>query len=111
MSVIMVQEVAADPNALEQFASANKETLQSVMQAAKKHGLIAHRFYGSEAGRKVLILDEWPDRQSFEAFAQEQAPQIEPVFKAVGATEISEPTYWRELTTHDAVGWGAQTTA
>jgi hypothetical protein len=28
MSVIMVQEVAADPNGLEQFASANKETVQ-----------------------------------------------------------------------------------
>jgi hypothetical protein len=107
MSVIMVQEVAADPNALEQFASANKETLEAVIEAAKKHGLIAHRFYGSEDGSKVLVLDEWPDRQSFESFAQEQASQIEPMFEAARATEISEPTFWRELTTHDAFGWGA----
>jgi hypothetical protein len=55
----------------------------------------------------VLILDEWPDSQSFEAFAQEQAPQFEPIFEAVGATEISDPTFWRELTTNDAFGWGA----
>jgi hypothetical protein len=108
MSVVMVQEIAADPNRLEQFAAANRETLQSVIEAAKKHGLIAHRFYGSEDGSKVLVLDEWPDRQSFESFAQEQAPQIEPMFEAVGATEISQPTYWRELATHDAIGWGAQ---
>ena len=107
MSVILVQEVACDPNALEQFASTNKETVRSILEAAKKHGLIAHRFYGSEDGTKVLVLDEWPDRQSFESFAEEQASQIEPMFEAARATEVSEPTYWRELATHDAAGWGA----
>jgi hypothetical protein len=107
MSVIIVQEVAADPNGFEQFASANKETVQSVIEGAKKHGLIAHRFYGSEDGSKVLVVDEWPDRQSFESFAQEQASRIEPMFEAAGATEVSQPTYWRELTTNDAFGWGA----
>jgi hypothetical protein len=107
MSVIMVQEIAADPNGLAQFASANGETVQSILEAAKNHGLIAHRFYGSEDGSKVLVLDEWPDRESFESFAEEQAAQIEPMFEAARATEISEPTFWRELTTHDAFGWGA----
>ena len=103
----MVQQITGDPSKLEQFASANGETMQSIMAAAKKHGLIAHRFYGSADGSKVLVLDEWLDSQSFEAFAQEQAPQIEPMFEVVGATEISEPTFWRELTTNDAFGWGA----
>ena len=55
----------------------------------------------------MLIVDEWPDRESFESFAEEQAPQIEPMLKAVNGTEVSEPTYWRELTTYDAFGWGA----
>ena len=105
MPVIMVQEVAADPNGLEQFAAANQETVRAILEAAKKHGLTAHRFYGSEDGKKVLIVDEWPDRESFESFAEEQA-QIEPMFKAASGT-ASEPTYWRELTTHDAYGWGA----
>lgn len=106
MSIIMVQEIAADPNGLEQFASAHQETVQSILEAAKKHGLVAHRFYGSDDGSKVLVVDEWPDRQSFESFAEEQASQIEPMLKASGATQVSEPTYWRELTTQDAVGWG-----
>ena len=105
MPVIMVQEVAADPHGLEQFAAANKETVRAILEAAKKHGL-SHRFYGSEDGKKVLIVDEWPDRKSFESFAEEQAPQIEPMFKAASTT-ASEPTYWRELTTYDAFGWGA----
>ena len=107
MPVIMVQELAADPHELEQFAAANKETVRAILEAAKKHGLTAHRFYGSEDGKKVLIVDEWPDRESFESFAEEQAPQIEPMFKAASGTEVSEPTYWRELTTYDAFGWGA----
>ena len=107
MSVIMIQEIAGDPNGLEQFASANQETVQSILEAAKKHGLIAHRFYGSEDGSKVLIVDEWPDRQSFESFAEEQASQIEPMVEAARATGVGEPTFWRELTTQDAVGWGA----
>ena len=107
MSVIMVQEVTADPNGLEQYAAGNQETVRAILEAAKKHGLIAHRFYGSEDGKKVLIVDEWPDRESFESFAEEQAPQIEPMFKAASGTEESEPTYWRELTTYDAFGWGA----
>lgn len=106
MPVIMVQEVAADPQGLEQFAAANKETVRAILEAAKKHGLIAHRFFGSEDGKKVLIVDEWPDRESFESFAEEQAPQIAPMFTAAGGT-ASEPTYWRELTTDDAFGWGA----
>ena len=107
MSVIMVQQVTADPNALEEFTAANQEAVRSILEAAKNHGLIGHRFYGSEDGSKVLILDEWPDRESFESFAEEQAPQIEPMFEAARATETSEPMFWRELTTHDAFGWGA----
>ncbi len=107
MPVIMVQEVAVDPNGLEQFAAANQETVRAILEAAKKHGLTAHRFYGSEDGKKVLIVDEWPDQGSFESFAEEQAAQIESMFKAASGTGASEPTYWRELTTDDALGWGA----
>ena len=104
MPVIMVQEVAADPCGLEEFAAGNQETVRAILEAARKHGLIAHRFYGSEDRKKVLIVDEWPDRESFESFAEEQAPQIEPMFKAASGTEVSEPTYWRELTTTRSAG-------
>ena len=41
MPVIMVQEVAADPNGLERFAAANQESVRAILEAAKKHGLIA----------------------------------------------------------------------
>jgi hypothetical protein len=106
MSVIMTLEVSGDGKGLEQFASENKHTMRAVLEAAEKHGLIAHRFYGSDDGSKVLVLDEWPDRQSFESFFREQEPQIRPMFEAARVTSEPQPTFWRELSTHDAFGWG-----
>ena len=91
---------------MEQFATHNTEKARSNLEAAKRHGLIAHRFYGSEDGGTVMVLDEWPDRQSFESFFQEQASEIGPMFEAAGVTAQIEPTFWRELATHDAYGWG-----
>jgi hypothetical protein len=107
VTVIMTLEVTGDPKALEQFASDNREKMQTVLEAAKRHGLIAHRFYGSDDGSKLLVLDEWPDRQSFESFFQEQQAEIGPMFETVGATGQPQPSYWQELATHDEFGWGA----
>lgn len=105
MSVIMTLQVAGDPKALEQFASDNTETAQGILEAAKRRGLIAHRFYGSDDG-SVMVLDEWPDRQDFESFFQEHESEIRPMFEAARVTAQIEPTFWRELATHDAYGWG-----
>jgi hypothetical protein len=91
---------------LEQFASDNEETMRSVLEAAQKHGLIAHRFYRSDDGSKLMVLDEWPDRQSFESFFREQEPQIRPMFEAASVTSEPAPTFWQELATHDEFGWG-----
>ncbi|SEM63938.1 hypothetical protein [Streptacidiphilus jiangxiensis] len=107
MSVIMTLEAAGDAKALEQYASANKEKMKAIVEAAKRHGLIAHRFHGSVDGSRVLVADEWPDRQSFEAFFQDQQAEILPLFEAAGVTAQIEPTFWQELSTHDAYGWGA----
>jgi hypothetical protein len=107
MSVIMMLQVAGDPKAVEQFASDSPGRAQAIMEAAKRHGIIAHRFYGSDDGGSVMVLDEWPDRQSFESFFREQASEIRPMFEAAGVTAQIEPTFWRELATQDAYGWGA----
>lgn len=107
MSVRMTLTVTADPKQLEQFASGNTEKMQAVLEAAKRHGLIAHRFFGSDDGGSLMVLDEWPDRQSFEAFFHEQESEIGPMFASAGITAQPEPMFWRELETHDAYGWGA----
>lgn len=107
MSVIMTLDVTGDPKRLEQFASENKEKMQAVLEAAKRHGLIAHRFYGSDNGGGIKVLDEWPDRQSCESFFGEQQAEIGSMMEAAGVTSQPEPTFWHELATHDAFGWGA----
>ena len=107
MSVIMTFQVAGDPKALEQFASDNTEKAQDILEAAKRHGLIAHRFYGSDDGGSLMVADEWPDRQNFESFFQEQESELRPMFEAARVTAQIEPTFWHELATHDAYGWGA----
>ena len=107
MSVIMSLELTGDPKGLEQFASQNKDKMEAVLEAAKQHGLIAHRFHGSDDGGKVMVLDEWPDRQSFESFFREQESQIRPLFEAGGVTSEPQPRFWHELQTDDQFGWGA----
>src|ERR1051325_3267536 len=95
MSVIMMLEAAGDPKALELYAQANTEKMQEVLEAATRQGLIAHRFYGSDDGSSLMVLDEWPDRRSFESFFQDQESEIRPMFEAAGVTAQIEPTYWR----------------
>jgi hypothetical protein len=106
MSVIMTLQVTGDPKAMEQFAADDPDRMQAILEAAKRHGLIAHRFYGSTDGGSVMVLDEWPDRESFESFFREQESEIRPMFESGGVTSQAEPTFWHELETHDAYGWG-----
>ena len=89
MSVIMTMVLDGDGDAIERYAAENPDQIRGIRDHAVEHGLIAHRFYASDDGSRVLVLDEWPDRQSFESFYGEQESQIRPLFEAGGVT--SEP--------------------
>ena len=49
--------------------------MQAILDSAKEHGVIAHRFYGSDDGQ-IMVVDEWPDEQSFQSFFQENGERI-----------------------------------
>ncbi|HZU60243.1 MAG TPA: hypothetical protein VE983_04715, partial [Solirubrobacteraceae bacterium] len=85
--------------------SANRESMQQIVEAAKSHGLIAHRFYGTDG--QVLVIDEWPDGDSFHAFFEENSDRIGPIMQAAGAQGPPEVNVWQKLETHDEVGWEA----
>lgn len=104
MSVIMTLRVEGDPAKLEQHAGEDPAAIQAIAEQAKQHGLIAHRFYGSDDGM-IMVVDEWPDPQSFQRFFESQRAQIEPMMRAIGATTEPEIRFWRKLDTHDDVGW------
>ncbi|HZT90505.1 MAG TPA: hypothetical protein VFA05_00545 [Gaiellaceae bacterium] len=104
MSVIMTLQMRGDGERLEAYAAENEDSMRRIADKAKEHGLIAHRFYGSDDGH-IMVVDEWPDEESFQRFFEEMRPQIGPMFGAVGITEEPQPTFWRKLDTHDEVGW------
>ena len=104
MSVIMTLRVSGDPEALERMSKEEPERSQRILEHAKSHGLIAHRFYGSEG--KIMVIDEWPDPGSFQAFFSEMESEIGPMMQAV-ATSEPEIVFWTKLDTGDDVGWEA----
>ena len=74
------------------------------IEIAKQHGVIAQRFYGSDDGQ-IMVIDEWPDPESFQRFYAATAAEIEPMMREVGVTAEPEVTFWRKLDTGDDVGW------
>jgi quinol monooxygenase YgiN len=104
MSVIMTLRVPGDPKAIERIAQEDPEKLQRIIALAKSHGVIAHRFYGSE--NQVLVIDEWPDAESFQRFFAEAEAEVAPMMQAA-ATGEPEITFWTKLETGDDVGWDA----
>ena len=103
MSVIMTLWTRGDPAKLEQFASENREQMQAILERAKEHGLLAHRFYGSEG--QLMVVDEWPDADSFQRFFDGAQDEIAPIMGAAGAQDDPGITFWRKLETHDDYGW------
>ena len=106
MSVIMTLRAKGDPKKLEERAADNPDAIRGIAERAKEHGVIAHRFYGTDDGQ-IMVVDEWPDPQSFQAFFEQEQSTIQPMMEAVGVTAQPEVTFWRKLETHDEIGWGA----
>ena len=106
MSVMMTIVVSGDPNKLEEHAASDPGAMQGILESAKEHGLIAHRFYGSEDG-ELMVVDEWPDAQSFQSFFEQNQDRIGPMMEAAGVTSEPQPKIWRKLDTQDEYGWGA----
>jgi hypothetical protein len=105
MSVIVTLRASGDPAAFEEQVAAQAEAIGRIMDGAKRHGLIAHRWYGADG--QFMAVDEWPDAESFQAFFDEAQPDIRPVMQGAGVTSPPEVTFWRTLETNDEVGWGA----
>jgi hypothetical protein len=105
MSVIVTVRVTGDPASFEQQATAQADTIGRIMDVAKRHGLIAHRWYGADG--QYMAIDEWPDADSFNAFFDEAQPEIGPFMQSAGVTSPPEATVWRTLDIGDAVGWDA----
>jgi heme-degrading monooxygenase HmoA len=106
MSIIVTLSLKGDATKLEQHAASDPGAMQAILESARERGLIAHRFYGSEDG-ELMVVDEWPDAQSFQSFFEENSARIGPLMEAAGVTSEPQPKFWRKLETHDEYGWDA----
>jgi heme-degrading monooxygenase HmoA len=102
MSVLMTLRVTGDPVAVEKLAADDGGLFQGVIADATGRGLISHHFYGSDS--EILVVDEWDDEASFQAFFERSGPQIEQIMAAAGVTTQPAVEFWRHLEVGDDVG-------
>lgn len=98
MSVLMTLRVKANGQTIEERAAANPAGMQAIVEKAKAHGLISHRFYGT--ADEVLVVDEWETEDGFHRFFAE-ATEIPGLMAEAGVTTEPEIVFWRKLDTHD----------
>jgi hypothetical protein len=99
MSVISVLRIPGNPADLERYAAGpGGDVMRRIGDAAKAAGAIRHTFAGGE--NELLVIDEWPDEQTFQAFFASQ-PEIADVMRDGGAQGPPETSFYRKLDTPD----------
>lgn len=102
MSVLLTFRVRGDAKKLEEMAAQPDSPFASISaDAAANYGLISHRFYATD--EEVLVVDEWPDADSFQRFFQAH-PEIQDIMNKAGVTAAPDITFWRRLDLADEVG-------
>jgi quinol monooxygenase YgiN len=101
MSVLMTLRVKGDPSKLEAMVAADATRLAHVADKGKTMGATYHRFYASDG--EILVIDEWPDEASFQAFF-ESTPEIPQIMADAGVTEQPTITFYRKLDLGDDIG-------
>lgn len=99
MAIMVIMRVPGDPGDLEKYAAgAGGDLMVKISQAGKAAGAVRHTFAGGD--NEVLIIDEWPDEQSFQGFFASQ-PEIADVMRDGGAKGEPKVNFYRKLNTPD----------
>lgn len=106
MSVLVTLTMAGDASKLEQIAAGDPTRIGSIAEQGRQHGVIAHRFYASDDG-EIMVIDEWPDAESFTRFFESMQSEIGPLMADAGVTAEPVIRVWHKLETGDDIGWGA----
>lgn len=102
MSVMMGLRMAVDPDRFQQVIDANPDRLTHIADQARDAGCIHHAFYANAAGGEMLVVDEWPDRESFLGFFESSMDEIAPMMAEAGMTDRPTPVFWHRMDTPDA---------
>lgn len=98
MSVIVIGRFKADPNRLEQAFVSLKQVFLDVSADSKTKGAIHHQFGAGDG--EVVIIDEWQDEASFQAFFAGQQ-DIPKVMAEVGVSAPPSFEFFRQLDSPD----------
>lgn len=99
MSVLVILRIKGDPADLERYAGGpGGEVMRRISKAGRVAGAVSHRFAGGD--NEVLVVDEWPDEQSFRDFFNGQR-EIADVMRDGGAKGPPEIGVYRVLSTPD----------
>jgi hypothetical protein len=107
VSVLVTIWMRGDAKKFEQIAADDPSRMRSISDSGKEHGALAHRFYATDDG-DVMVVDEWPDVDSFNRFFASMQSEIGPLMQEAGVTSEPAVRFWRKLETGDEIGWGAQ---
>ena len=100
MSVMMGMRLTVDPARFEALAREKQELMQSISARGKEMGAIHHRFMAGDG--EVLVADEWPSTEAFQAFFEEQGEKIGALMAEAGVSSEPQPVFWRPMETSDS---------
>jgi len=99
MSVIVLVRIPGNPADLERYAAGpGGDVMRRIAEEGKAAGAVRHSFCAS--GNEIIVVDEWPDEESFQAFFANQQ-EIPNVMRDGGAQGPPEITVYRKLNTPD----------
>jgi hypothetical protein len=102
MSVMVVTKFDAPASALEELVTGrHKETVLQLRDAAVAAGAIRHVFAEDTDG-KLMVVDEWPSLEAFQAFFGTQ-PAIQQLVADAGVTGPPTTTTYRILDAPDRI--------
>ena len=101
MSVLMCLRVQGDARRLEHMVEIEPDAFTKVAEQGRKMGATYHRFYATDD--EILVIDEWPDEQTFHTFFASQ-PEIPKIMAEAGVTTEPQITFYRKLELNDDIG-------
>ena len=100
MSVMLTVKFPTVPAAnQEKIVDDYRDTMMEIIEDAKRHGAL-HHFFAEDTDGNLLVVDEWPDEESWQQFFADQE-DIKKVMAAAGATTEPTVTTYRILDTPD----------
>ncbi len=99
MAVLMTLRVKGDVAKLEQLWKDEPELIRTVGERSKVAGAIHHAFWKGDG--EILVVDEWPDEQSFHAFFAD-SPEIPQIMERCGVTTEPQVEFWSRAKVDDS---------